>query len=90
MPEHKEFITGFAKWRRECPGPDLSLYFRYPEEMKWVNEIMEAPCARLALHQISLNDPNVKPKQRADWSAHGVKWVNDFADELWDAGLGRG
>lgn len=89
MPEHKEFLADFAKWRRECPTPDLSLYFRYPKEMKWVNEIIEAPCARLVLHQLSLNDPNVKPKQREDWSAHGVKWVKNFADELWDAGLGQ-
>lgn len=88
-PDHKEFLAGFAAWRRENPAPDLPLYFRYPEEMKWVNEIMEAPSARLVLHQLSLNDLNVKPKQREDWSAHGVKWVNDFADELWDAGLGR-
>lgn len=89
MPEHEAFLADFAKWRRACPNPDLSLYFRYPKEMKWVNEIIEAPCARLVLHQLFLNDPNVKPKRREDWSAHGVKWVKNFADELWDAGLGR-
>lgn len=89
MPKHKEFLADYARWLCECSDPDLSLYFRYPEEMKWVNEIMEAPCAKLVLHQFRLHDDNVKPKEREDWSAHGVKWVNDFADELWDAGLGR-
>lgn len=89
MPEHKQFLVGFAKWQHECPKPDLSLYFRYPGEMKWVNEIIEAPCARLVLHQLFLNDPNASPKKRENWSTHGVKWVKDFADELWDAGLGH-
>lgn len=89
MPKHKEFLADYAKWLRECPEPDLSLYFHYPEEMKWVSEILEAPCARLVLHQLHLNDPNVKPKEREDWTAYGVKWVKDFADELWDAGVGH-
>lgn len=58
-------------------------------DMKWVNEIIEAPCAKLVIHQFNLNNPNIKPKKRADWSADGVHWVNNFADALWNAGVGQ-
>lgn len=90
MPEYKNFATNFALWRREHTNPDLSLYFRYPEDMKWVNEIYEAPPAKLILWQPFLNSANAKPRQREEWMAHGVKWVNNFADTLWDGGLGKG
>lgn len=89
MPKHDVFLEGYAKWLLETPNPDLSLYYRYPEDMKWVNEIMEAPCAKLVLHQFNLDNPNIKPKERTDWSADGVNWVNHFADALWDAGVGK-
>lgn len=91
MPKHNVFLPDYAKWLLECPNPDLSLYYRYPDDMKWVNEIMEAPCARLFIHQFNLDNhnPNIKPNERADWTADGVKWVNEFADALWDAGVGR-
>lgn len=89
MPKHKVFLADYAKWLLQKPKADRSLFYRYPDEMKWVNEIMEAPCAKLALHQFWLNDPNAKPKKREEWSAFGVKWVNDFADEMWDKGIGH-
>lgn len=89
MPEHNVFLPDYAKWLLECPAPDLSLYYRYPDDMKWVNEIMEAPCAKLVIHQFNLDNPNIKPKEREDWSADGLNWVNNFADELWDAGVGH-
>ena len=89
MPENNVFLPDYAKWLMENPEPDLSLYYRYPDDMKWVNEIMEAPCAELVMRQFKLNNPNVKPKERADWSADGVNWVNNFADTLWNAGVGH-
>lgn len=89
MPEHDIFLPDYAKWLIENPEPDLSLYYRYPDDMKWVNEIMEAPCAKLVIHQFNLNNPNIKPRERADWSADGVNWVNNFADTLWNAGVGH-
>lgn len=89
MPGHNVFLKDYANWLLENPEPDLSLYYRYPDDMKWVNEIMEAPCAKLVIHQFNLDNPNIKPKERADWSADGVNWVNNFADVLWDAGVGH-
>ncbi len=89
MPKYKNFISEFARWRREHSDPDLSLWFRYPEDMAMINGIYEAPPARLVLWQPHLDSVHVRPKERQDWSAHGVKWVDNYVDELWDMGVGR-
>lgn len=83
MPEYKNFLFEFALWRREHPDPDLSLWFRYPEDMALFNGIYEAPPARLVLLP---PDPDDK---KQEWFAHGVKWVDNYVDELWDMGVGQ-
>lgn len=83
MPEHKDFLPGFAQWRRGHPDPDRSLWFRYPEGMALFNDIYAAPPARLVLRAPDPGD------QKQVWSAHGVKWVDDYVDELWDMGIGQ-
>lgn len=83
MPEYKNFLIEFALWRREHPDPDLSLWFRYPEDMALFNGVCEAPPARLVLWP---PDPDDK---KQEWSAHGVKWVDNYVDELWDMGVGK-
>lgn len=89
MPEYKNFLPAFALWRREHPKPELSLWLPYPEDLALFNGIYEAPPARLVLWQPFLRDDYVKPRQRQDWMAHGVKWVDHYVDELWDMGVGR-
>jgi len=84
MPKHKSFLPEFALWRREHPAPDLSLWFRYPEDMALLNEIYAALPAKLVLRSPAPDDP------KQEWFAHGVKWVDGYVDELWDMGIGRG
>jgi len=83
MPKYKNFLPGFALWRREHPAPDLSLWFRYPGDMALFNEIYAAPPARLVLWQPRPDG------QKQEWFAHGVKWVDGYVDELWDMGVGK-
>lgn len=89
MPEDKNFLSDFALWRQEHPDPDLSLWFRWPEDLALLNEICEAPPARLALEQPFLNTSYGKPREREYWMADGVKWVDNYVDELWDMGIGN-
>jgi len=84
MPKHKSFLPEFAQWRQTHPNPDLSLWFRYPEDMALLNEIYAAPPAKLALRSPAPDDP------KQEWFAHGVKWVDGYVDELWDMGIGKG
>ncbi len=84
MPEYKNFLPEFALWRREHPAPELSLWFRYPEDLAILNAIFEAPPARLILRPPSPDD------QKQEWFAHGVKWVDNYVDELWNMGVGKG
>lgn len=83
MPEYKNFLPDFALWRREHSDPDLSPWFRYPEGMELFNDIYAAPPARLVLKP---PDPENK---KQEWFAHGVKWVDNYVDELWDMGIGQ-
>lgn len=83
MPEYKNFLPEFALWRREHPDPDRSLWFRYPKGMELFNDIYAAPPARLVL---MAPDPNDK---KQEWFAHGVKWVDEYVDALWDMGIGQ-
>jgi len=83
IPKYKSFLPEFALWRREHPDPDLSLWFRYPDDMALFNEIYAVPPARLILRRPAPDD------QKQEWFAHGVKWVDKYVDELWDMGIGR-
>ncbi len=83
MPKYKNFLSGFALWRREHSAPDLSLWFRYPENLTLLNEIYAAPPAKLILRP-----PNPDDKKQ-EWFAHGIKWVDHYVDELWDMGIGQ-
>lgn len=83
MPKHKNFLAEFALWRREHPSPDLSLWLRYPEDLELFNGIYEAPPARLVLRAPAPDD------KKQEWFAHGVKWVDNYVDELWDMGVGE-
>lgn len=84
LPRHKSFLAEFAVWRREHKNPDLAPFILYPEDITWVNEIYEAAPAHLVLWQPNLDSPNVRQAERENWSAHGVRWVNQFADEIWE------
>jgi len=81
MPEYKNFLPEFALWRREHPQPDLSLWFHYPEDLELLNKIYEAPPAKLALWPPASNGKKQK------WYADGVKWANNYVDELWNMGI---
>lgn len=89
MPKYKNFLVGFAEWRREHTNPDCSLWFRYPADLDLLNKIFEAPPAQLLMFQPFLDNPNTKPKERQDWLADGMKWVNNHIDELWEMGVGK-
>lgn len=84
MPNYKNFLPAFARWRRENPDPDRSLWFLYPEDLSVFNAIFQAPPARLVLWQ-----PRPEDKKQ-EWFAHGVKWVDNYVEELWEMGIGRG
>ena len=84
MPECKNFLPEFAGWRREHPDPDRSLWFRYPEGMALLDQIYEAPPARLVLM------PPAPEDKKQVWFAHGVKWADNYVDELWELGVGQG
>ncbi len=83
LPGDKTFLPEFAKWRREHPDPDRSLWFHYPESLALLERIYEAPPARLVLMP---PDPEDK---KQEWFAHGVKWVDGYVDELWELGVGQ-
>ena len=83
LPKYKNFLSAFALWRRENPTPDLSLWFHYPEGMELFDRIYDAPPARLVLRPPTAED------KKQEWSAHGVKWVDGYVDELWNMGVGR-
>lgn len=89
MPKYKNFLVDFAMWRREHTNPDCSLWFKYPEDLDVLNKIFEAPPAQLVMSQPFLDNPNTKPKERQDWLADGMKWVNNHIDELWEMGVGQ-
>lgn len=89
MPSYHNFLPDFALWRREHPDPDRSLWFRYPEDLALLNGIYEAPPARLVLSQPFLDSPRARPRERQYWMADGVRWVNEYVDELWELGAGR-
>lgn len=89
LPEYKNFLPAFALWRQEHPTPDRSLWFRYPDNMSLLNKINAAPPARLVLCQPFLNGSYGKPKERQYWMADGVKWVDNYVDELWDMEIGQ-
>lgn len=88
-PDYKSFLPAFARWRRENPNPDRSLWYRYPEDLDIFNQIYTAPPARLVLFQPLLDNPNVKHRERQHWMAHGMKCVDNYVDELWNMGIGR-
>lgn len=90
MPAYKNFLPAFAQWRRENPNPDRSLWIRYPEDLEILNQIYTAPPARLVLFQPLLDNPNVKPRERQQWMSHGMKWVDNYVEELWNMGVGQG
>ena len=81
MPEYKNFLSEFAIWRREHLQPDLSLWFHYPEDLELLNKVYAAPPAKLILFQHAPNGKKLK------WYAHGVKWVENYVDELWNMGV---
>ena len=83
LPKDKSFLPEFAKWRRENPDPDRSLWFRYPQGMALLDAIYEAPPARLVLR------PPAPEDKKQEWFAHGVKWVDGYVDELWELGVGQ-
>ena len=83
LPKDKTFLPGFARWRREHPDPDRSLWFHYPESLAILEQIYEAPPARLVLR------PPAPEDKKQEWLAHGVKWVDNYVDELWEMGVGR-
>ncbi len=83
MPEYQNFLPEFALWRREHPQVDLSLWFRYPEDLALLSGIYSAPPPKLVLLPPGPED------KKQEWFAHGVKWVDGYADELWDMGVGR-
>lgn len=83
IPKYKNFLPEFALWRREHPEPGLSLWLRYPNDLALFNPIYEAPPAKLILWK---PDPSDK---KQEWFAHGVKWVNNYVDELWNMGVGQ-
>lgn len=83
IPKHKNFLSEFALWRQEHPKPDLSLWFHYPDDLALFNQIYEAPPAKLILWK---PDPSDK---KQEWFADGVKWVNNYVDELWNMGVGQ-
>lgn len=83
LPEYKNFLPDFALWRRAHPDPDLSLWYHYPEDLTLLNQIYEAPPARLVLCAPSPDN------KKQEWFAHGVKWVDHYVDELWDMGVGQ-
>ncbi|MEY8522304.1 hypothetical protein AALA90_04685 [Lachnospiraceae bacterium 38-10] len=87
MPEYRNFLAEFVLWRRVNPDPDRSLWLGYPEELEVLNRIYEAPPARMILWQPQLDSPHLKPKERQNWFVHGVKWVDDYVDELWEIGV---
>ena len=81
MPEYKNFLPEFAMWRQEYLQPDLSLWFHYPEDLELLNKVYAAPPAKLILFQHAPNGKKLK------WYAHGVKWVDNYVDELWNMGV---
>ena len=81
LPQYKNFLPEFAQWRREHPRPDLSLWLPYPEDLSLLNQIYQAPPAKLILWA-----PDPKDKKQ-EWFAHGVKWVDNYVEELWNAGV---
>lgn len=84
LPECENFLPQFALWRREHPDPDRSLWFHYPEEMALLDSIYSAPPAKLVLK------PPAPEDKKQEWFAHGIKWVDNYVDELWDMGIGQG
>lgn len=70
-----------------CTFPSTG--FKYPEDLDVLNKIFEAPPAQLVMSQPFLDNPNTKPKERQDWLADGMKWVNNHIDELWEMGVGQ-
>ncbi len=90
LPDYKSFLPAFALWRRENHHPNRSLWYHYPEDLDIFNQIYTAPPARLALFQPLLDNTSVKPRVRQHWMAHGVKWVDNYVDEFWNMGIGRG
>ena len=83
LPKDKTFLPEFAKWRRENPDPDRSLWFHYPKSLAVLERIYEAPPARLVLW------PPAPEDKKQEWTAHGVKWVDQYVDELWELGVGQ-
>ncbi len=84
LPECENFLPQFALWRREHPDPDRSLWSHYPEEMALLDSIYSAPPAKLVLK------PPAPEDKKQEWFAHGIKWVDNYVDELWDMGIGQG
>lgn len=83
MPEYKNFLPSFALWRQEHPEPELSLWYRYPDDLALLNAIFEAPPAKLILRQPAPED------KKQEWFAHGVKWIDNYVDELWNMKVGK-
>ena len=52
--------------------------------MALLDAIYEAPPARLVLM------PPAPEDKKQEWFAHGVKWVDNYVDELWELGVGQG
>ena len=34
--------------------------------------------------------PPAPEDKKQEWFAHGIKWVDNYVDELWDMGIGQG
>ena len=51
--------------------------------MALLDSIYEASPARLVLW------PPAPEDKKQEWLAHGVKWVDNYVDELWELGVGR-
>ncbi len=48
-----------------------------------------AVCKGYPKAKLILKPPAPEDKKQ-EWFAHGIKWVDNYVDELWDMGIGQG
>ncbi len=82
LPKYKNFSEEYIMWRLENINPTLELYFRYPEEMKGLNDVLLHPLTKTVLCQRLKDHTGYSTAIRKEWTVDRDQMIENFATEI--------
>lgn len=80
--KHKNLIEEYLVWRLKNMNIALELYFRYPEEMKEVNDVLIQPLTKTVLYQPYKDHTGYSAIERKKWYIDKDQMIENFATEI--------